>query len=84
MGFTWPFLLGPGVLSDCPPCTGGYHLERGGLLMQLGSRCIDYEVKPILRSDEEKELHVTLARGQRKLVVKNFSQIFVKNAFYFL
>ena len=41
-------------------------------------------VKPILRSDEEKELPVTSARGQRKLVVKNFSQTFVKNAFYFL
>ena len=41
-------------------------------------------VKPILRSDEEKELRVTSARGQRKLVVKNFSQTFVKNAFYFL
>ena len=34
--------------------------------------------------DEEKELRVTSARGQRKLVVKNFSQTFVKNAFYFL
>ena len=49
-----------------------------------GPRCIDQEVKPILRSDEEKELRVTSARGQRKLVVKNFSQTFVKNAFYFL
>ena len=47
-------------------------------------RCIDQEVKPILRSDEEKELRVTSARGQRKLVVKNLSQTFVKNAFYFL
>ena len=43
-----------------------------------------YYVKPILRSDEEKELRVTSARGQRKMVVKNFSQTFVKNAFYFL
>ena len=50
----------------------------------MGSRCIDEEVKPILRSDEEKELRVTSARGQRKLVVKNFSQTFVKNDFYFL
>ena len=29
-------------------------------------RCIDYEVKPILRSDEEKELHVTSSRGSEE------------------
>ena len=42
--------------------------------------------KPILRSDQEKELvHVTSREEQRKLVVnKNFSQTFVKNSLYFL
>ena len=40
--------------------------------------------KTILRSDEEKE-HVWHRREEQwKLVVKNFSQAFVKNAFYFL
>ena len=31
-----------------------------------------------------KRTGVMSARGQRKLVVKNFSQTFVKNSFYFL
>ena len=47
-------------------------------------RFIDYEVKPILRSDEEKEVVWCRREEQRKLVVKIFSQTFVKNAFYFL
>ena len=50
----------------------------------LHPRCIDQEVKPILRSDEEKELMLRGRVEQRKLIVKNFSQTFVKNAFYFL
>ena len=37
-----------------------------------------------LRSDEEKVLVLRRREEQRKLVVKNFSQTFVKNAFYFL
>ena len=48
---------------------------------QYGPRCIDYEVKPILQSDEEKEL-VWCRRTEE--AGKNFSQTYVKNAFYFL
>ena len=44
----------------------------------------DYGVKPILRSDEEKGLVWRRREEQKKLVVKNFSQTFVKNKFYFL
>ena len=39
---------------------------------------------PILRSDAEKELMLRRREEQRKLVVKKFSETFVKNAFYFL
>ena len=45
---------------------------------------ISYEVKPILRSDEEKELVWRHPEDQKKLVVKNFSETFVKNALYLL
>ena len=48
------------------------------------ARCIDLEVKSILRSDEEKELVWCRREEQRKLVDENFSQTFVKNGFYFL
>ena len=41
-------------------------------------------MKQILRSDEEKELVWRRREVQRKLVVKNFSQTFFKNALYFL
>ena len=27
----WPFLLGPVFFQNTLPCTGGYHLERGGM-----------------------------------------------------
>ena len=40
--------------------------------------------KPLLRSAEERELMWRRREVQRKLVVKNFSQTFVKNAFYYL
>ena len=50
----------------------------------VAPRCIDWEVKPILRSDEEKELGLRCLEEQRKLVVKNFSQTVVKNALSFL
>ena len=43
----------------------------------VGSRCVDQEVNPILRSDEEKELVGRHREEQRKLVIKNFSQTFV-------
>ena len=42
------------------------------------------EVKPILRSDEEKELVWCRREEQRKQVVKNFDETFVKNAFQLL
>ena len=30
MSFTRPFLLGPVFFRTALPCSGGYHLERGG------------------------------------------------------
>ena len=42
------------------------------------------EVKPILLSDEEKELVWRHREEQRKLDVKKISETFVKNAFYLL
>ena len=42
------------------------------------------EVKLILRSDEEKELVWRHREDQRKLVVKNISETFVKNTYYLL
>ena len=39
-------------------------------------------MKPILLSDEEKELVWRHREAQRKLDVKNISETFVKNAFY--
>ena len=50
----------------------------GGKMYRLGCE------KRILRSDEEKELVWCRREEQRKVVVKNFSQTFVKNALYFL
>ena len=31
MYFKWPFLLGPVYFETALPCSGGYHLERGGM-----------------------------------------------------
>ena len=31
MSFTLPFLLGPVFFLTALPCSGGYHLERGGM-----------------------------------------------------
>ena len=31
MSFTRPFLLGPVFFRTSLPCSGGYHLERGGM-----------------------------------------------------
>ena len=31
MSFTRPFLLGPVFFRTALPCSGGYHLERGGM-----------------------------------------------------
>ena len=33
MSFTLPFLLGPVFFQTVLPCCGGYHLERGGMLL---------------------------------------------------
>ena len=45
---------------------------------------LSQEAKPILRSAEEKELVWRHQEDLRKLVVKNFSETFVKNAFHLL
>ena len=34
MSFTRPFLLGPVFVRTAIPCSGGYHLERGGMPLQ--------------------------------------------------
>ena len=31
MSFTLPFLLGPVFFRTAPPCSSGYHMERGGM-----------------------------------------------------
>ena len=31
MNFTRPFLLGPVFFRSALPCSGGYHMERGGM-----------------------------------------------------
>ena len=31
MSFTWPFVLGPEFFRTALPCSGGYHLVRGGM-----------------------------------------------------
>ena len=33
MSFMQPFLLGPVFFWTALPCSGGYHLERGGVLV---------------------------------------------------
>ena len=33
MSFTRPFLLGPVFFRTALPCSGGYHMERGGRLL---------------------------------------------------
>ena len=47
----------------------------------IGTNVLSYEVKPIFRSDKEKELVWRHPEDKRKLVVKNFCERFVKNAF---
>ena len=41
MSFTRPFLLGPVFFRTALPCSGGYHLERGGMLLHdaVGINC---------------------------------------------
>ena len=35
MSFTQPFLLGRVFLGAALPCSGGYHLERGGMQLNV-------------------------------------------------
>ena len=41
MSFTRPFLLGPVLFRTALPCSGGYHLERGGMPLHdaVGIKC---------------------------------------------
>ena len=41
MSFTRPFLLGPVFFWTALPCSGGYHLERGGMALHdaVGINC---------------------------------------------
>ena len=41
MSFMWPFLLGPVFCQTALPCSGGYHLERGGMPLHdaVGINC---------------------------------------------
>ena len=35
MSFTWPILLDPVFFRTTFPCSGGYHMERGGMLLPV-------------------------------------------------
>ena len=41
MSFTWPFMFGPVLFRTALPCSGGYHLERGGMPLHdvIGLNC---------------------------------------------
>ena len=41
MGFTRPFLLGTVFFRTAFPCSGGYHMERGGMPLHdaVGTNC---------------------------------------------
>ena len=41
MSFTQPYLLGPICFRITLPCSGGYHLERGGMPLHdaFGIKC---------------------------------------------
>ena len=41
MSFTWPFLLGPVLFRTALRCSGGDHLERGGVPLHdaVGINC---------------------------------------------
>ena len=41
MSFTLPFLLGPVFFRTALPCSGGHHLERGGMPLHdaVGINC---------------------------------------------
>ena len=42
MSFTWSSLLGPVFFWTALPCSGGYHMERGGMPLHdaVGINCI--------------------------------------------
>ena len=55
MSFTRPFLLGPVFFRTALPCSGGYHMERGGMPLHVvvGINCkkgVTTEVKDQLSS----------------------------------
>ena len=41
MNFTWSFLLGTVFFRTALPCSGGYHMERGGIPLHdaVGLNC---------------------------------------------
>ena len=41
MSFTWPFLLDTVIFRAALPCSGGYHLESGGMPLHdaVGINC---------------------------------------------
>ena len=41
MSFTWPFLLGTVFFQTALLCSGGYHMERGGMPLHdvVGINC---------------------------------------------
>ena len=41
MSFTLPFLLGTVFFQNALPCSGGYHMERGGMPLHdaVGIKC---------------------------------------------
>ena len=41
MSLTWPFLLGTVFFRTALPCSGGYHMEKGGMPLQdvVGINC---------------------------------------------
>ena len=41
MSFTWPFLFGPVFFRTALSCSGGYHMERGGMPLHdaVGINC---------------------------------------------
>ena len=73
----WHNVADPMLVSSILRCTWlprGWQLSGGSLM----PRCIDQEVKPILRSDEEKELVWRCREEQRKQIFKNFLKALLK------
>ena len=47
MSFMWPFLLGPAFFRMALSCSGGYHLEWGGINCEKGAGAQSSPVKKI-------------------------------------